>query len=125
MNRANYKNHRRNPMINPKAIGFTIAFAIVGAMLLITGCGGSGGDSVSVNYHPSLPAGAETFTTANAIEIAEDAVGSKDIFLARGESSSKPSARELVKLVNDQVSDVKQRLSSGGDRYYLDRVLHS
>jgi hypothetical protein len=29
--------HRRNPFINVKAIGFTIAFAIVGGLFLITG----------------------------------------------------------------------------------------
>jgi hypothetical protein len=29
--------NRKNPVINTKTIGFTIAFALVGAMLLITG----------------------------------------------------------------------------------------
>ena len=100
--------NRRIPIINAKAIGFTIAFVIVGAMLLITGCGGGGGgggDGVSVNYNPSLPAGAVTLDTGNSIIIAEDAVGSRDTFAsARADSSSKPSARELVKLINDQVS---------------------
>ena len=104
---------RRISIINARTIGFTIAFAIVGAMLLITGCGGGGGDGVSVNYNPSLPAGAVTLDTGNAIIIAEDAVGSRDTFAsARADSSSKPSARELVKLINDQVSDTRQKLLS-------------
>ena len=112
MNRSNYHSSRRIPMINARTIGFTIAFAIVGTMLLLTGCG-SGEESVTVNYHPSLPAGAVTLDTGNAIVIAEDAVGSRDTFAsARADSSSKPSARELVKLINDQVSDTRQRLSS-------------
>ena len=49
MNRSTKYNNWRNPVTNTKAIGFTIAFVLVGAMFLMTGCGGGGGGS-------SLPA---------------------------------------------------------------------
>ena len=83
MNHANSKNYKRNPIINPKFIGFTIAFAIVAAMLLITGCGGGGdGGGGGVNLPASgVPyvgsTSRATLDAATAEVIAEDMAGAE------------------------------------------------
>lgn len=64
---------RRIPIINARTIGFTIAFAIIGTMLLLTGCGGGGGPSYPT---PTLPAGAVVFDSGNAITMANQAMDS-------------------------------------------------
>ncbi len=73
MSKITMQHNRRIPIINAKSIGFTIAFAIVGAMLLITGCGGGGGPNYPT---PTLPTGAVVFDSSNATDIANQSVSS-------------------------------------------------
>jgi len=63
---------RKTSTINAKAIGFTIAFAIVGTLFLLTGCGGGGGGGVNlpaagVPYEGSKTQATLDATTAEAI----------------------------------------------------------
>ena len=65
---------RKAPMVNAKAIGFTIAFAIVGTLFLLPGCGGGGGGGVNlptagVPYEGSNTQATLDATTAEAIVV--------------------------------------------------------
>ncbi len=92
------QHNRRIPIINAKSIGFTIAFAIIGAMLLLTGCGGGGGGP---NYPtPTLPAGAVVFDSSNAISMAGEAVSDSGFV---GTVAKQGQAVSSVKSVTDMI----------------------
>jgi hypothetical protein len=97
-------------MINAKAIGFTIAFAIVGAMLLITGCGGGGGGT---SYPiPALPANAVVFDTTNAIDIANSAVSDSGyVGTSARQANILPSVKGVIDLLADQMNSTEQSTS--------------
>ena len=96
-------------MINTKAIGFTIAFAIVGTMLLITGCGGGGGASYPT---PGLPANAVVFDSFNATDIANRAVSDSG-YVGTSARQAKPlsSLKAVMELASDQIRSTDQSSS--------------
>jgi len=97
-------------MINAKALGFTIAFAIVGTMLLITGCGGGGGGT---SYPiPALPANAVVFDTTNAIDIANSAVSDSGyVGTSARQANILPSVNGVIDLLADQMNSTEQSTS--------------
>jgi len=57
-------------MVNTKTIGFTVAFAIVGTMLLVTGCGGGGGGSTGPTIFANALEFSDDFESTNVVTVA-------------------------------------------------------
>ena len=90
-------------MINAKAIGFTIAFAIVGILFLLTGCGGSGSSGITFPT-PTLPSDAVVFDATNALDGADAAMSSGDSLGAVARGTNLPfTVQDAIELVTDKV----------------------
>ena len=96
---------RRIPIINARTIGFTIAFAIVGTMLLLTGCGGGGGGGGPSFPTPTLPAGAVVFESSNAISMANQAMDNSGfVGITAKQQQVTSTVKSIVGLVAGQLT---------------------
>ena len=109
---------RRIPIINARTIGFTIAFAIVGTMLLLTGCGGGGGSSFPT---PTLPAGAVVFTDGNAAEFATRAMeDSGFVGSSARQAQVTSSVKDVMDLAINQIRSTQEftSIASGASQTF-------
>jgi len=97
-------------MISSRTIGFSIAFAIVGAMLFITGCGGGGGGP---NYpRPTLPAGAVVFDSSNSLTMANSAINNSGyVGTVAKEQHAVSSVKDVTDLIVTQLVGGQQSSS--------------
>jgi len=101
MNHSTRFESRKTSMINAKAIGFTIAFAIVGTLFLLTGCGGGGGGTSYPN--PTLPADAVVFDASNTITYANRAIGDSGyVSTSARQQQTMSSVKGLVDVIISQ-----------------------
>ena len=101
-------------MFSSRSLRLTQSKAIIGAFLLITGCGGGGGGGGVGG--PTLPANAVTISASNALDIANEAASFASVisdltavFYADLKTEPPPSIPDVIELIIDQVTEERRR----------------